>query len=93
MKSEIEIPKLNKNHYSLLAVEYETGIVLTKEFKRHLGEGEVFWDFGSYEKLTDFITKNFKEDIEFSIYNSDGEFELLVNKENINALQHKNKPH
>lgn len=67
---------MDNGHFSVLVAELNTGIVLTTEFKRHLGSGEMFWIFENIEKTNEFIDSELKKnhEYEFSVRNSKGEY-------------------
>mgnify|MGYP006112525547 CR=1 FL=1 len=76
MNSEIKPPILKDGYFSILVAELKTGIVLTTEFKRHLGLGKIFWTFENLEKTNKFIESelNKNPDNEFSVRNNKGEY-------------------
>lgn len=77
----MKAPILENNQHSVLSVEFSTGIVLTTDFKRHIGYGEVFHIFQSYELAVEFVDNKLSEksNLEFNIYNSKGEY--LITKD------------
>lgn len=70
----MKAPILKNNQHSVLSAELNTGIILTTDFKRHIGKGKVFHIFQTYELAIDFIDKKLEEisNLEFNIYDSRG---------------------
>ena len=66
-------PILKENEYSVLLAELSTGIVLTTNFQRYIGTGEVFHVFQSYDLAITFINTKLIE-------NSNYEFSIYINK-------------
>ena len=74
----MKAPVLEYNQHSVLSSEFNTGIVLTTDFKRHIGNGEVFHIFQTYDLAIEFIDKKLTEsdNYEFNVYNSKGKYLL-----------------
>ena len=74
----MKAPILEYNQHSVLSAEFNTGIVLTTDFKRHIGNGKVFHIFQTYDLAIEFIDKKLTEsdNYEFNVYDSKGKYLL-----------------
>jgi hypothetical protein len=78
----MKAPILENNQYSVLLAAFDTGIVLTTDFKRYDGNGEVFHVFKTYALAKEFIAKKLNENdnYEFNIYDSQGKYLSTIDK-------------
>ena len=72
----MKTPILENNQHSVLSAEFSTGIVLTTDFEKYIGNGEVFHIFQTYELALEFVDKKLSENsnLEFNIHDSKGEY-------------------
>ncbi|MGG6230348.1 hypothetical protein [Tenacibaculum sp. SDUM215027] len=75
-------PILENNKHSVVAVEFNTGIVLKTDFERHIGQGEAFHIFENLELAIKFVDRTILEDsdLQLSIYNNKGEYLFTKDK-------------
>ncbi len=79
-------PIIEIGHFSILAVEYETGILLNKQFKRlniSFDNNNVYWIFKDRFSALEFMKERIgtNNSLEFSLFNANGDFISIYNKE------------
>lgn len=80
----MDAPFLESGFHSVLVNEYNTGIILNKNFEYHINKDEsVFWKFEDLKKATEFIMSKLIENknLEFSLYNNSGKYIKGINKD------------
>jgi hypothetical protein len=77
-------PILETGFYSVLVEEYNTGIILNKNFEYYINNDEsAFWTFENLKKATEFIMSKLNENknLEFSLYDDSGKYIRGINKD------------
>lgn len=85
-KDDQEYLILQEGYYSVLANEYNTGIILNTSFYRYNRNNneEQFWVFENIDKVTEFIRAKLlvNNGLEFSIYDHTGTYIKGIHKGN-----------
>ncbi|PNW25596.1 hypothetical protein [Formosa algae] len=80
----MDTPILETGFYSVLVDEYNTGIILNKNFEYLINKNEsAFWTFKNLKKATEFIMSKLNENknLEFSLYDNSGKYIRGINKD------------
>ena len=83
MKTRALVPKLDRGQCSVIFAEVNTGIVLTPEGERHIGQAECYSVFNSEDEATAFAQAYVEKHptIECSIYDGNGNHMKLFRKQ------------
>jgi len=80
----MDAPILKNGFYSVLVDDYNTGIILNKNFEYHIDKDHsAFWTFKNLKNATEFISSKLNENknLEFSLYDNSGKYIKGINKD------------